>query len=188
MDNLANTMAVMVPPPAMAAQAVTDLSALQAQYVMSALKRFRVVFRAVKRHFMEVERQCGIGGAQLWALSNIVSQPGIRVTELARQLAIHQSTASNLVEELVRAGLIERRRGSDDRRVVSLFSTSAGLDLVASVRGPHEGLLPEALGRLETHTLTTLDGCLAELVKAMDGFDVNAETKPLAVTMMQAEQ
>jgi len=35
------------------------------------LRQFRVVFNAVKTHFRQVEREAGVGGAQLWALSVI---------------------------------------------------------------------------------------------------------------------
>lgn len=151
-------------------------------HVMSALKRFRMVFRAAKRHFMEVERQCGVGGAQLWALSTILAQPGIRVTELARQLAVHQSTASNLVEELVRQGLAERRRDNPDRRVVSLAVTEAGNALLSRISGPHEGLLPEALGRLDMVALAMLDESLGDLVRVMDAQDEGTGFKPMLVS------
>lgn len=162
-------------------QQADDMSSLRQTRVMSALKRFRIVFRASKRHFMEVERQCGVGGAQLWALSTIMAQPGIRVTELARHLAIHQSTASNLVEELVTQGLAERRRDNQDRRVVSLVVTEAGTALLNSIAGPHEGLLPEALGRLELDALALLDDSLGRLVRSMNVSDEDAGLKPSLV-------
>ena len=43
------------------------------------LRQFRVVFNAVKTHFRQVEREAGVGGAQLWALSVIDRRPGIGV-------------------------------------------------------------------------------------------------------------
>ena len=65
--------------------------------VIEALQSFRIIFRSVRRHFHEVEEQCGISGSQLWALSVVAQSPGIRVKDLARSMAIQQSTASNLV-------------------------------------------------------------------------------------------
>ncbi|HWJ96252.1 MAG TPA: MarR family transcriptional regulator, partial [Telluria sp.] len=44
------------------------------------LRQFRIVFNAVKTHFRQVEREAGVGGAQLWALSVIERTPGIGVT------------------------------------------------------------------------------------------------------------
>ncbi|MET0982878.1 MAG: helix-turn-helix domain-containing protein, partial [Telluria sp.] len=84
------------------------------------LRQFRIVFNSVKTHFRQVERDAGLGGAQLWALSVIAGSPGIGVTELARALDIHQSTASNLVRTLTGRGLISAAREGQDRRGVAL--------------------------------------------------------------------
>ena len=81
------------------------------------LRQFRIVFNAVKTHFRQVERDTGVGGAQLWALSVIERQPGIGATSLARELDIHQSTASNLVRSLVERGFVAASRESTDRRL-----------------------------------------------------------------------
>ena len=45
------------------------------------LRRFRLVFNAVKTHFREVEKKAGISGAQLWALHVVHEHPGIGVGE-----------------------------------------------------------------------------------------------------------
>ena len=68
------------------------------------LRRFRLVFNAVKTHFQQVEKKAGVGGAQLWALSVIHAHPGIGVNSLAAFMDVHQTTASNLVKALVAAG------------------------------------------------------------------------------------
>ena len=47
------------------------------------LRRFRLVFNAVKSHFQQVEKRAGIGGAQLWALSVIGAAPDIGMGGLA---------------------------------------------------------------------------------------------------------
>src|SRR4051812_28653448 len=70
------------------------------------LRRFRIVFNAVKTHFQQVEKKAGLGGAQIWAPSIIRSSPGIGVNDLARGMDVHQSTASNLVKTLVERELV----------------------------------------------------------------------------------
>lgn len=55
------------------------------------LRQFRVVFNAVRTHFRAVEKQAGVAGAQLWALSVAGQRPGLGVSELARAMDIHQS-------------------------------------------------------------------------------------------------
>jgi len=144
------------------------------------LRQFRVIFRSVKKHFQVVERKCGIGGSQLWALVTIAGTPGIRVSDLARTLSVHQSTASNLVEQMVRLGLIVRERDEDDHRVVRLNATPRGSALIARAPQPLVGLLPDALSQLTRHELETLHTALARLLGVMQLRDESAVHTPLA--------
>src|SRR5881275_3371510 len=84
------------------------------------LRRFRLVFNAVKSHFRAVETKAGISGAQLWALSVVHAHPGIGVGELARAMDIHQSTASNLLRPLLEKELVVADRAHADKRLVRL--------------------------------------------------------------------
>lgn len=142
------------------------------------LRRFRLVFNAVKGHFREVEAQAGISGAQLWALSVVAAQPGIGVGELARAMDIHQSTASNLLRALQEKNLVVAQRGGTDRRAVQLQSTLKGSRLLAKAPGPFSGVLPEALGRLDKATLARLDRDLARLIEEL-GADERGAGIPL---------
>lgn len=128
------------------------------------LRRFRVVFNAVRSHFQQVERQVGLGGAQVWALSVIRDQPGIGPGGVAREMDIHQSTASNLIKGLLRRGLIGMARDPRDRRAARLTILPPGDDLLAQVSGPFEGVLPMALSRLPPERLQRLDEDLAALI------------------------
>lgn len=131
------------------------------------LKQFRVIFQSVRKHFQSVEALCGISGSQLWALAKVVESPGLRVTELAKAMTIHQSTASNLVEGLVKLGLIRRQRSDTDQRVVLLHPTDVGLALHDKAPQPIRGVLPDALSRLEAERLAGLELHLQELIKLM---------------------
>ncbi len=128
------------------------------------LRRFRLVFNAVKTHFREVEKKAGISGAQLWALHVVCEQPGIGVGDLARAMDIHQSTASNLLRSLTEANLVTAVRGDADRRAVQLQPTARGLRVLAKAPGPLTGVLPEALARLDSRTLARLDRDLGKLI------------------------
>jgi DNA-binding MarR family transcriptional regulator len=142
----------------------TDASVVPATRV---LRQFRVVFNAVKTHFRQVEREAGLGGAQLWALSVIERSPGIGVTELARALDIHQSTASNLIKALVERGLVGTAREGADRRGVALRVLPEGEQVLATAPGPFAGVLPDALASLDEATLARLEQDLGRLIEAL---------------------
>ena len=97
------------------------------------LRRFRVVFSAVRSHFKQIEKQVGLGGAQVWALSVVRDQPGVGMGELARCLDVHQSTASNLVRSLQKKELIRMDKDATDKRHVHLHITPQALALLADV-------------------------------------------------------
>lgn len=143
------------------------------------LRRFRVVFNAVRTHFRQMEKQVGLGGAQVWALSVIKANPGIGMGEIASHMEIHQSTASNLVKTLIRKELIRMEKAVDDRRSVHLRILPAGTRLLKKVPGPFEGVLPDALGSLHGDTLRRLDEDLGKLIELLDA-DEAAEETPLA--------
>jgi DNA-binding MarR family transcriptional regulator len=128
------------------------------------LRKFRLVFNAVKSHFRDVEKQAGVAGAQVWALSVIRDQPGIGVSALARALDIHQSTASNLLKPLLEAGLVAAARAQNDRRSLQLHISVKGLAVLKKAPGPATGLLPEALSQLDPQTLRRLEEDLGTLI------------------------
>lgn len=143
------------------------------------LRQFRVVFNAVKTHFRAVERSAGIGGAQLWALSEIRAAPGIGVNELACALDIHQSTASNLIKGLLERKLIEAQRSDSDRRAVVLHILEAGAEVLRAAPEPFAGVLPAALENLDGATLVRLEEDLSRLIAALKA-DEGGANIPLA--------
>jgi DNA-binding MarR family transcriptional regulator len=145
------------------------------------LRRFRLVFNAVKSHFRAVERQAGISGAQLWALHVIRQEPGLGVGGLARAMDIHQSTASNLLRALQEKELVLAQRGGNDRRSVQLEVTARGLRVLAKAPGPFSGVLPEALARLDRPTLGRLERDLGRLIEQL-GVDERGAGIPLGST------
>ncbi|MDR1350570.1 MAG: MarR family transcriptional regulator [Zoogloeaceae bacterium] len=140
------------------------MSAAFTPNAMEALKQFRAVFSAIKQHFQQVEAICQVSGAQLWALAVVVRQPGLRVSELARAMAVHQSTASNLIDRLMELKLIEKTRSRHDQRVVHLTPTPTGVELIEKAPQPLEGALPSALGKLSPEELTQLHTLLKHLL------------------------
>jgi DNA-binding MarR family transcriptional regulator len=143
------------------------------------LRRFRVVFNAVKTHFQQVEKRAGVGGAQLWALSIVQANPGLGVGGLALAMDVHQTTASNLVKALVKAELLATEKNGPDRRAVQLRVLPAGERVLHKAPGPFAGVLPVALAGLDAATLERLDHDLALLIAALQA-DERAAGIPLA--------
>lgn len=147
---------------------------------MAVLKSFRLIYGSVRQHFRAVRRATGISGSQLWILHEVMRAQGIGVSELAVKLAIHQSTCSQLVEKLVRAGLVAKTRLSDDQRRVGLSVTARGKRTLALAPGPAEGVLPEAIAELSPAARRGLQRGLQQIIAALDVKDEAAAGTHLA--------
>jgi DNA-binding MarR family transcriptional regulator len=160
-------------------QPMTAADAAEPAAPTRVLRQFRIVFNAVKSHFRNVEKEAGIGGSQLWALSVVGQRPGIGVGELARALDVHQTTASNLVKSLVAQGLIEQGKNGPDRRAVTMSLSQAGKIRLEKAPMPFAGVLPDALASMDADTLARMERDLGALILALEVGNSGANT-PLA--------
>ncbi|MBE0626554.1 MAG: MarR family transcriptional regulator [Burkholderiales bacterium] len=147
---------------------------------LEVLKQFRVLLRSIKRHYQWVEQECGMSGAQLWAMAEIAGAPGIKVSDLARQLGVHLSTASNMLRRLEELGLVKRVRTGRDHRVVQLQLSAKGAKLLQRAPRPLVGILQQALADLPPRRLDSLHAELGEVVRLMKFKDAKARATPLS--------
>ena len=150
---------------------------------VDALKKMRIVIRAAQRHSAWIEKQSGVTGAQLWVMQELHETAGLRVGEIAEKLAIHQTTASNLLDALVKKGLVIKARDTIDQRVVKLALSEPGKLLIRRAPTPARGLLPEALRKLDQDSLTELNKGLRALLDVIDQVDESNGLQPLPFTM-----
>lgn len=145
-----------------------------------ALRQFRVIFGAVRQHFQVVEKACGVSGAQIWVMATLRQQPGMRVSELAKALSIHTSTASNLLDKIEKVGLVRRERNMPDQRVVRLYLTDTGEKSLALAPQPLTGILTHALDQLPDATLARLNQDLTAVIERMGAVNIQDAQKPLS--------
>lgn len=124
--------------------------------------------RTVQAGMQNIDTTHGLSGSQLWALWQISAHPGQRVSELAAALHIHPSTASNLLDKLETGGLVRRERRDSDNRVVRLYLSEAGLELVKEIPGPMKGKLRQALQQVPAPILTGLFNGVKSVLSLMD--------------------
>src|SRR5512140_671976 len=147
---------------------------------LEVLKQFRILFRSIKRHYQWVEQECGLSGALLWAMAEIGGAPGIKVSDLAQQLGIHLSTASNMLRRLEELALVKRMRIGDDHRVVRLQLTAKGDRSLRRAPRPLVGILQQALADLPQVRLDSLHADLGEVIRLMKFKDTKAGSTPLS--------
>lgn len=144
------------------------------------LGQFRMVIKAIRHHYLQVKRRSDISGAHLWALAHVAENPGGRVGDVAKALAIHPSTASNLIRRLASRTMIVPKRKGKDRRAVQLYIAKKGLAALKRAPKPLIGVLQQALADLPGSSVDALHRHLDELISVMKKKDVRARGLPIS--------
>ena len=91
------------------------------------------LLRTVVRRMQPTLEEEGISMGQFWGLHAVSSFGPASVNSVAHRLLVSAPTACANMDTLVRAGLLERRRSSSDRRVVQLALTAKGRESEARI-------------------------------------------------------
>src|ERR1700704_3482231 len=102
-------------------------------------------FQAFSRRSLEIGESPG----RFATLTLIAGNPGISQTELSQAAGRDKSSLTPVLEDLVRRGLVERKRVRDDRRTYRLSVTPAGkktLTQLTRCARRHERILDGIIG------------------------------------------
>jgi DNA-binding MarR family transcriptional regulator len=99
------------------------------------LRAIRKIVRGISSYSKRLAAETGLTVPQAVCLQALAqgAEDGLSVTELAGRVSLSPGTASRVVERLVRAGLVERRRRQRDRRLVAVSLTELGRERIAAM-------------------------------------------------------
>jgi len=105
--------------------------------------------------------------AQLSTLATLESCGPLTLGELAEAERVQSPTMTRLVDKLEAVGLISRMEDANDRRVVRVKITAAGIDLVNERRSRGDAFLAKQLSILEPEELSVLADAVDILEKLL---------------------
>ena len=103
---------------------------------------------------------------QYRALVVLATRGPQRAADLAAGLGVTPSTASRMIERLVRKHLIRRARLQDDRRAIRVHLTEAGRQVVAQVTDRRRAEFEAILGQLPSKGRKALTAALRAFAEA----------------------
>ncbi|MHB8155981.1 MAG: MarR family winged helix-turn-helix transcriptional regulator [Desulfocucumaceae bacterium] len=114
----------------------------------------------------------GLTPAEVYLMQILHKKGGRSVTSLAPMLGVTPGTVTNLTDRLHSKGYVVRERGEEDRRVVQIIPTQAGLDLVNKINSDRINMLgqvfknlgPDSVNEL-VDMLENVDSCFDSLIK-----------------------
>lgn len=87
-------------------------------------------YEALKACCLKHEKPYIVTPPQWGALSLLHNQDGQTIGALSQQRAIDPATITGIVKRLEQSGLVERRHDYDDRRLVKVYLTDEGRDIM----------------------------------------------------------
>lgn len=127
----------------------------------------RPVLLRLSRELRKETEQLGITARQATLLWLVKRSPGLSLAELAAEEGISSPAMCGHVDRLERAGLIERRRSSADRRKVGLRLTEDGARLLRRIRARRTTWLTGRLGALEPSELEAVEAAIEPLARLL---------------------
>ena len=110
---------------------------------------------------------CGATMSQAHALLSFGDREEMAMSELASGLGLAVSTTTRLVDSLVRGGLAERRRPSDDRRTVLVRLTRAGRERVGTILTNRRQMLSSVLEGIPAERRDEVIAILGQLLAVL---------------------
>ena len=145
------------------------MTAVRTETLAAAVRSVHSIFKVVDTASRRLLKDFGVTGPQLWALRTIEEAQGLTIGQLADRLYLHISTVSVLLDRLEKARWIERRRSTEDRRVVRLTVTRRGRALIARAPEPPRSVVLRGLKALDDRELADMARALGRLLEMLGG-------------------
>lgn len=121
------------------------------------------------RRFAQELSELDLTVPQFYTLTALISAGGeTNMGALSRQVHQVSATMTGIIDRLVRDGLVERKRASDDRRAVLVAITPAGRMLVERACNHALGSIDEAIASLSRGDLDSASRFIDSLVSSME--------------------
>ncbi len=110
----------------------------------------------------------GITSNQFQVLHRIKTENKKTVSDLADCMAVSRPAISRAVDELVKAGLLEREGDPDDRRVIYLKPSDKGEEIIAQIHAKNDLIMQSIFSSLTSAELENLSEAFRILEKVFE--------------------
>ena len=124
---------------------------------------------AFKRMVATIERESGVGGMKWFLLTVLDRQDGLSQGEFTQEYELDPSRVTRTAQSLEGDGLIRRERDPEDNRVMRMYLTDEGLEVLRGLPEINDQLrsrVHSVLSEEEFEELRRMLGLLAEAMKS----------------------
>ncbi|MBP6020749.1 MAG: MarR family transcriptional regulator [Burkholderiaceae bacterium] len=156
-------------------------SSSAASYDLRILRALRRITRSIALHSRQLAAYSNITAPQLVCLRAIVDHGPLTATAISREVHVSASTVVGILDRLEDKGWVRRERGREDRRIVFVTATEAGVTLVRDTPSPLQQKLADslnALSEIEQATITMSLERIVDLMESDSGVATEAPDEP----------
>ena len=106
------------------------------------------VFKNWHRHALSL--------VHLNVLTALETEGPLAMKRLAELMDVSDASATGIVDRMEKRGLVERRHGTEDRRVVLVHPTAAGATIFTDIAAHRRGMLQQVLAELTEDEMASL--------------------------------
>jgi DNA-binding MarR family transcriptional regulator len=153
------------------------------EHVLRAFKEFRAaVFREPMRQTMKEMHRHNLSFAAIVTLMTLRDRGDASISELAGEVGLSVAATSQLVEKLLRDGLVRRTQSAADRRRKQAALTARGSAFVARLDGSNAAAAAKVLQSIP-------DATLRQLARALDGAlgNLNGKQRKSEIPRLRSE-
>lgn len=119
--------------------------------------------------------QTGLTLPQIMLIKSLAHGKELTITELAAELSTGKSTIVGIVDRLEKAGLVERRRGSEDRREVHIGFAPSAQERLAAIKATIDATFQKAFECIPLESFANFQSTLEVLLSSMGAAKNGAE-------------
>ncbi|AEC20084.1 MarR family transcriptional regulator [Pusillimonas sp. T7-7] len=148
------------------------------QYDLRILRALRRITRSVALHSRQLAAYSHITAPQLICLRAVIEHGPLTATAISREIHLSASTVVGILDRLEDKGLINRERGREDRRIVFVTATQAGIKLAHDTPSPLQQKLADALNALPEQEQAAITSSVERIVDLMESDGVAPQEAP----------
>ena len=118
-------------------------------------------------HMDLVQAEHGIPLSHVQVLAMLQDSGTMSVSEISRRLGIAKPNITPLVDRLLEAGLVDRQRDQNDRRVVNIVILNAGSEKLAAIRKTIAGQVQQQVEKLSVSEFKELSDALESITRIL---------------------
>lgn len=114
----------------------------------------------------------GLTGSQIFILRYLGKREQSKASEIAKNAVLSPGAVTQVCDELVRLGYVERTRSNDDRRVVYVAITELGRNRLHEIRSARSDRMMDVvqeLGAEDAHQFTELAARVLGIIEKKSG-------------------